>query len=439
MNLSKTQFVIAAVASVVVLVFILILLGIIPGLQSSSTDPTKIKATLGFWGVGENADAYTEVFGAFNAIYPNVILNYRNFSDPERYETTLLDALASGQGPDIFMIRNTDLPGNRNKITPVRETRFSASQLNQIFPQVVARDFVYQNGVYALPVSIDTLALIYNRSIFDQAAAPLPLSWKSWDDFLSAIPKLIKTGAEGGLTQAAAAIGTGENVNHAADILYLLMLQNGVQLSDNQTGLASFTSDRAVQTLNFYSQFSNPKSAAYAWSGAMPNSLDAFANGKVAMIFDYSSNIPQIKSRNNFLNFEVAPLPQPRGATLAVSYPSYWGYAVSRQSVNQNLAWEFILTMTTNEAAAKGYVQRNQKPPALNSLIYQYQNDPSLGIFARQALTARSWLQLDGRFEDRAVSDMLESIASGKFEAVRATLERTENQINQYLRQKYSR
>lgn len=437
MNLSKTQLVIVAAAGAIILILALVFLGILPGLQSPATNPTKVKANLNFWGVNDTAENYADALAAFKVVYPNVMINYRGFNNPDEYESAILDALASGQGPDIFMIRNTDLPKNLNKISPVSPTQFPLVQFKQSFPQVVARDFVYQDNVYGLPLSVDTLALIYNRDLFDRAAVPLPSSWKNWDDFLNVIPKFVKRDSNNQITRAAAAIGgSAENIGNADDILYLLMLQSGTQLSDSQSGSISFASDAGAQALDFYSQFSNPSSGAYTWNKSMPSSLDAFGQGKVAMIFDYASALPKIKSRNSFINAEVAPILQPKDAPGFVSYPDYWGYVVSRQSMYQNPAWGFILTMTVNDSVAKNYFQKTQKPPALNSLIYQYQNDPVFGTFVRQALTARSWLQIDRKIIDQAVSGMLESIASGELQPTKGALGQIQIQINQSLRQK---
>jgi multiple sugar transport system substrate-binding protein len=433
MNLSKTQLVMVAVAGVVVIALILVFLGIIPGLQDSSADPTKIKASLNFWGVGDTAEDYADALAAFKGMYPNVVVNYRSFGNEGDYESALLNALAENKGPDIFMVRNTDVAKTAGKIAPALGTTFSALQLRQMFPQVASQDLVYQGLVNALPLSIDTLALLYNRDAFDQAAVTLPVNWKSWEDLINNIPNLVKKDGNGRLTQAAVALGTARNITNTPDILYMLMLQNGVAM--NKENLVSLSSDRGVQALDFYRQFSQPGSRSYSWNNEFKNSLDAFANGEVAMVFEYASNIPAIKNRNGFLNFEIAPVLQPKGANLSVTYPKYWGYVVSRQSKEQVLAWSFVITMTTQSAAAEGYSQKTGKPPALNSLIYRYQSDPVLGVFARQALTARSWFEADRTFIDRTISDMIELTAERDILS-RNALQQTEDKINQYLNQR---
>lgn len=438
MSLTKPQLIIVAAAGAIVLILILIVLGVLPGLKNTANDPTKVVASLKFWGVGDTADAYSGALAAFKAVYPNVAITYRGFANDTDYESSLLDALASNQGPDIFMIRNTDLPKNLNKITAIPQAQLSVAQLNQYFPRVVAQDFSYQNSVYALPLSVDTLALIYNRSLFDQAAVPLPVNWQGWDDFVNAVPKLVKHDSGGQIVQAAAALGGGsDNIDNANDIFYLLMLQSGGKISDSQTGTITLNSNAGAQALNFYTQFSNPNSQSYTWDSSMPDSLDAFSEGKVAMIFIYASELPQIKSRNSFLNFDIAPMLQPNNASSSIDYPGYYGYVVSHQSKNQSLAWNFITSMTMNSAAAKTYAQATQKPPALNSLIYQYQNDPVLGVFSKQALVAQSWYQFDSDYINQSISGMINSVVSGRSQTVNA-LSQTQDQINQYLKQKSS-
>lgn len=401
MPLTKNQIIIASVTGGIALIFALIFLGVIPGLQKRTTDPTKIKATLNFWGADNTKDAYAGILGSFKKTYPNVTVNYRAFTDYAGYDTALLEALAAGQGPDIFTVRNTDLPKQANKIAPFPQTQITAAQFKQLFPQTAGQDFTLGQNVYALPLSIDTLALIYNRDIFDQAAVPLPTSWQSWEDFATAASKL-------------------EAKTETNDLLYLLMLQNGTKLSDSGKGLVSFASPSGAEALNFYSPLYK--------AGA----IEDFSQGKTAMTFAYARDLPRIASKNGFLNFAVAPIPQPKNAALSISYPNYLGYAVSRQSPNQTLAWNFLIAIAMDETAANDYVEKTGRPPALNSLIYKYQNDPALGIFAKQALTARSWYEADAEFINKTVSDMINSFAKGGIQATEA-LSQTQTAINQYL------
>jgi ABC-type glycerol-3-phosphate transport system substrate-binding protein len=430
MSLPRNQIIVLSVAGGVILILALVFLGILPGLQNKAQNPQNIKATLNFWGVDDPSSAYGAAIKSFNATYKNVTVNYRSFPDPQTYGAAVLNALASGQGPDIFMVPNTNLQAEIAKITPVSQTQFSVLNLQQLFPPVVAQDFVSGGQIYGLPLSIDTLALIYNRSLFDAAGVPLPASWQSWDDFVANVPKLIQKDAGGNIIQAAAAIGgTNDNIDHASDLLALIFLQNGVAL-DSRAGSFSLNSQAAQNALAFYAQFATPGSTAYTWNASLPNSLAAFAQGRVAMVFGYESAIPQIKSQNQFLKLETAMVPQPKGIQNPVAYPSYWAYVVSKQSANAALAWNFILNMTTNQTNAAAYVTATGKPPALNAVIYNEESDPILSPFARQALIAKSWYEADPASEAQIFSQMVQSVISGS-STIPAALSNAQNQIYQ--------
>ncbi len=435
MSLTHSQKVVLLIGGAVVIAIVLVLLGVIPGLRTTTNDPHQTKATLTMWGVYDNEVTYSAALQNFATIYPNVKITYRGFSNPSDYDAALLDALAAGTGPDIFMIRNTDVPRQINKIMPVPQTSLSLLQLKQLFPQVVTQDFYQQNNIYGLPLSIDTLALIYNRDLFDRAGVPLPNSWQSWEDFLNTVPKLVTKDAKGAITQAGAAIGgTDDTIPTGSDLLSLLMLQNGSKIGER--GAPSFSGELGLQALTFYTQFADPNSRAYTWNDSMQNARDAFGQGKVTMIFDYASSIPELKARNAYLNFEIAPVPQPKNAVTPIALPDYWGYVVSRQTKYPTIAWDFILQMTTNAVIANSYPAQTGKPPALNSLLYQYQNDPTLSVFARQALIARSWDERDKNAARRVFSQMVRAVVSDKERPLDA-LVAAQNAINQIIQRNY--
>ena len=81
-------------------------------------------------------------------------------------------------------------------------------------------------------------------------------------------------------------------------------------------------------------------------------------------------------------------MPQPAGISQPLNYADYWGLSFSTKA--GNLIWlEFYSFATANPQTAEIYLQTSKKPPALLSLIQKYINDPELGVFSRQALTAK--------------------------------------------------
>ncbi|MCL4399837.1 extracellular solute-binding protein [Patescibacteria group bacterium] len=413
MNFSKQQLIIFGGIVVVIMLFVFILAGILPGSKNNATNPASINGTLNVWVYNEDPLSYSNIISAFNSTYPNVKIKIKPFTDYNVYKQSLLEAMATGGAPDVFMIPSTELPAYLNKIIPASQTTFTPLNVSQYFPGVVGQDFVSGGYVYGLPLSVDTLSLIYNKDLFAKAGVVFPPA--TWQDFLSDIPTLTSVSPSGDITQSAAAIGTSaSNIDDAPDILSLLMLQTGTQITDKTSGTASFDSSTGINAINFYTEFADPKNKYYTWNSNMPDSLDAFAQNKVAMILDYESSLSAIKAKNNFLNYGVSPMPEPASSTVFVSYPKYFGYVVSRQSKMSSLAWTFIIDMTTVSQNADSYVKATGEPPALLTLINSYSGDPNLSVFVKQELYARSWYGPSRDQINQAFSNMIDAINSKK-------------------------
>ncbi len=83
--------------------------------------------------------------------------------------------------------------------------------------------------------------------------------------------------------------------------------------------------------------------------------------------------------------------------------------------------------------AARAYTTATNEPPALRSLVNEYVNDPVLGVFARQALIARSTPQADVTAASDILSDAIVAVTSGGV-SVQNALQQAESRMTQLLR-----
>lgn len=391
MKLSRRQIFLIGGIGLGVLIFVLIII-----FNLRSNDPATQKVTVKVWGF-EDPGNLSKVFAEYKKISPNVTVDYKKVSQ-ENYEKTLLESLALQKGPDVFVIDNNSLLKQKEYLVAADPKIFNLQKLKTLFPQVVEQDFTSGGKIYALPYSIDTLALLYNRDFFDEAGiVDPPLTWEDFQAYVLVLRRLNDFGA---VVRAGAAIGgNAKTISQASDILNWLIMQNkGIVYEAENLGVDLDFGSRgaAYKALAFYLQFSSPNSNYYSWTGNQGDSFKSFSNRKTAMIFAYKKDLEAIKKTNSFLDFGIARAPQINTEEDIISYPDYIGYAVSRQSRVQAWAWDFIINTATNISAQREFLKASKNPPALRFLIGEMVNNPEMGVFARQALTARSWPQVDG-------------------------------------------
>lgn len=402
MNPQKAKIVIIGILVAIVFFFGLVIKGVIPGLQKNKEAKNPVEATLAIWGMDDDEKAYAAAKEAFKQTHPNLDIAYKKFTDEALYEAELLEALASQRGPDIFMVPSGGLARNREKIVFAPENMLSPLMVQTLFPRVVEDDFVEGGRVGALPLFIDTLALVYNRNMLSQSGVVYPP--ETWKELEEVAPRLTKKDAEGNIVRAGVALGGTEGtIANAGDIIKLLAFQEaGVRGSQ----LESAIKDAGANAAKFYKKFASPGSSVYAWREGMPYSLDAFGAGRAAMVFAYAKDLKKISAQNSFIDISVAKVPQKAGTENPITVANYRGLAVSKQSPIADIAWKFVIMLTTNEGVARGYAGAAGRLPALNSLIRENLGNPKWGAFAAQALIARSVRVGDERAEREELENM---------------------------------
>lgn len=433
---------------------------------SKQTQEASKPITLVYWRVFDDVDAFDEIITKYKALHPFINIEYRKLRYSE-YENELLNAMAEDRGPDIFSVQNTWLEKYQSKITAMPDTitmvyptiqgtmqktvvntlrtskSLSLKELKDDFVDVVSHDVILSDGkIYGLPLSVDTLAMYYNKDLFNNAGiSQVPRYWNK--EFLQDVKKLSKQDPKKGLIQSGVSLGSAININRYSDIISVLMLQNGAVMED-EGGQVVFnqipvlTKDTGynpgLEALRFYTDFSNPGKESYSWNNDMPNSLEMFISGNLAIMFSYSYDLETIKARAPKLNFSIAKLPQIEGnPPTNINFANYWIEVVSKKSTHQNEAWDFI-QFITKEENAKSYLTKTKKPTALRSLVAAQKEDNEIGIFADQVLTAKSWYKgKNATAAEDAIKEMIDAVVKNTNEKLQTTLNTAASRVQQTI------
>ncbi|MFC1640787.1 ABC transporter substrate-binding protein [Patescibacteria group bacterium] len=405
------------------------------GLEPPEDDADNLpKFELVYWSVFNNSEDVNEIINAYRLNNPNVTIEYKKLEIDE-YEDELIDALASGRGPDIFSIHHSWLPRYTDKLEPLPVSQVPLAE----YVPVVEKATVLNDMCYGLPYSVDTLALFYNPKLLSSASVPSPPT--TWDEFDQAVKQLVLRDDRQEFIREGAAMGAVNNVNRGIDPLLLLMTQNGAQIINAENTEATFADSivgddnirysPGLAALNKYMDYSRSTSSVYTWNNQLPNAFDEFASSKLGMFFNYAFNLEKTEELLTADEVRVAEAPQvdPDNPT---AYASLWLEGVSTKSESQLEAWKFILFATGLEGA-KLYVDATNRPSSRIDVLDVQKSDRRIGPFARQAFYADIWYQENPQAFEAVFADMVNSIVNGERSRENA-LQQAEIQVTNLLK-----
>lgn len=391
-------------------------------LGGSSVGPVTI------WGT---ADANT-----FNNMIATLASGDKTFSavryvqkDPATYDSTLINAMAGGQGPDLFLVSQEQVASFADKITPIPYSAVSQAQFIGSYIDE-GQIFLTQNGALALPLLIDPLVMYWNRDLFASAGIAQPPRY--WSDFLTIAPKLTSLDSGNNVHQSAVALGTWKNIDHAKAILSALFMQAGDPIVTRNasgqltpmlgTAPVNAPSNPAESALRFYTEFANPGKTTYSWNNALPQSGAAFVNGSVGVYFGFASEYQPIAARNPNLSFGVAALPQLEGNAAHLTFGQITGVAISRSAANPSGALLVVQRLTGQKAVAL-LAQQIFLPPVRRDVVIDTSSNAAAAIFVQSSLIARAWLDPNIAGTNTVFQNMVNEVLSGAQQPATAVAE----------------
>src|SRR3989344_3883905 len=136
------------------------------GLINLGDDSTEGQGTVTLWGT-VSGNAINQSIEEFNNANQSFVLKYVQ-KGSEDFDQDLLEALASGTGPDLVLLPDDLAFHYANKIFAIPYVNYPVATFRQSFAQV-GEVFLSGRGVLALPLALDPLVMYYNRSMLDNA------------------------------------------------------------------------------------------------------------------------------------------------------------------------------------------------------------------------------------------------------------------------------
>ena len=403
--------------------------------RSSNTSETNISITL--WGTLP-ADQFTSFINKyFSEVNLKYVVNYVE-RNPATFDQDLVEALASGAGPDAIILPEDLIVRYANKIYPIPYAVLPELTYKQTFIQ---EGELYLNnvGTLALPFSVDPLVMYWNRDIFNNMSVTKPPA--TWTDVSALVPKMTLKDQAQNITRSTVALGEFRNVNNAKDILSALIIQAGnpiitlgadgkfVNSLKNEYGLKA---SPAALALQFYTNFSNPVKFEYSWNRSLTSSLDAFTNGDLAMYLGFASEFMAIKQKNPNLNFDVAMLPQASGAKVYSTMGHMLGLAIMKNSGNPAGTYTVLTTLTSAQAVPY-WKDIFNVPSARRDVLGLVDTNAIKTVFNNSAIMSKGWLNPNTYQTGLIFQNMVESYTTGR-ETLDTAISTASDQLDNLLK-----
>lgn len=422
--------------------------------KQTTTTPNKIVV----WSF-EDPDVWKPIAKSFASSNKGWTMEYQQQTFDSTYENRALNSILSGQGPDVWAMPNDWVYRHKEKLAPMPDALVKTTKLDDRFVPAIKQSVQFDNKIYALSPSAEPLILYSNTKVISdtlnetsvstdkafktKASKLLSDTPKTWTDFVEATKILTK---KNGSNIAISGVAMGSSrITNSQDILYLLMKQNDTDILSSDLSQSTFNLPKSTSTgkddtpgkraTEFYTSFANSASANYSWNDALGSDVDAFANGKAAFIFGYSSLQNTFLQKYPSIKYKRAYVPQLTGeASKITDYARFNAFGVSKLSKNTAIAWNAIEVLV--EDNADDYNSANRVISSKKSSSYDVTLENRSGTSPDKLELATASSLIRGRYPyefDIQIRNMISSVNTGTLD-VPAALDLASSKITENLR-----
>lgn len=375
--------------------------GIAFSILSSKDDKSGQKGPkeLRVWVVGDDVAGYDDIVKDFKSKYDRYknteirITKFANFAD---YEKTLLNVIADGNSPEVFVVPSDGAGVLESKIEPIPDAYLStddfSKRFNRVFdPLITERQEKNEDGkevtvseLKGVPMGYETMAAFYNLDLVSNA---VPRTWSELAKQASESSVVSEEGESDSAGSVLVGMGLGgKYVQNASDLVSLFMVQNGFASYEN---LSENGSTKAVAEYLAYGIPSGPSGDSAGNGNDLSRfrsemdklsitATDLFARGKVGVVFGFPSYLREIQyavkraSQETVLNkrnLKTTTLPVTDNDKNPANLARFQYFALSKYAKDQQGGLEFIIHLADKKSQESYMEKFPYVLPALNELV----------------------------------------------------------------------
>ncbi|MCP1100849.1 multiple sugar transport system substrate-binding protein [Aequitasia blattaphilus] len=311
--------------------------------KTGETSTKKKSITLAIWdkvqepGIRKICDDFTEKTGIKVDI---------QITPWDQYWTMLEAGATGGSLPDVFWmhVREIEKYARADMLLDLssRIEQSSEISLDNYFEDVTAV-YQYDGKQYAIPKDIDTIALWYNKTHFDEAGISYPDDTWTWEDLKTAAETLSNDEHK----------GFGSRIKNYQESWYNLVYGNGGFIINEGKTKSGFDDPKTVESIEYFVNLVKDGSSPDNTVTAETDLIALFESGAISMSLMGSWTAGELTG-NDYVkeNCAVASIPMTEDGT-RVSIYNGLGYAAAENTENEEEAWALIEYLGSKEAQEK--------------------------------------------------------------------------------------
>lgn len=341
----------------------------IPVTVTTPTTPVATPTTIRWlmrWDETRVTQIAQPLIATFEAQHPNIRVELQNIPKSSDYYRTLDLAFTQGDPPDLFYPSTAVAYASalQGMLLPLDDL-VAADQLHLAAydPDTLALYRTAAQGYHCLPLDRATLAIVYNKALFDAAGVAYPQAPWTWDDLLITAQQLTR-----------AADGDGQPQQYGIDRFdaywpLSVWTATGQNVFDDPFAPTTFLLEEkaAIAALQWQADLSLEH-------GVMPpvadeesrgETVDRFLIGQVAMQIIGHWRVPALLAQPD-LSFDFVALPSGK---FSANRSDGSCVAIARNTAHPEAAWAFAKFLAGPEGAGAALLtERQQMTPALLAL-----------------------------------------------------------------------
>ncbi|MBX8800318.1 extracellular solute-binding protein [Pseudochrobactrum asaccharolyticum] len=343
----------------------------------------------------------------FEKANPDIKVKHTTFPYDD-YQTRVIAAKMAGNSPDVMQL----FYGWLDKfvaggiLQPLPTDTFPHDKIESDFFPITSA-MKRGDDYYGLPTAVRSLALFYNKKLFEEAGLDPKNPPKTLDELVAAAEKTAKRDANGNLTTAGITMDmAGQDHHWWREVL--IRQYGGVPYTDNDRKVA-YDSEAGEKALKFYTDLQTEKKVGEP--KFMDEGQAAFRAGMAAMTVDGTFRLGAFRTIKDF-EWGVTELPANADGVRS-NYASYFANGIGANAKGEKLeAAKKFLNYISSPEAMEIWLKEVGELPARRAVAQTEANlaDPIYGPFLKGLDYAHTTMFVDEAAQRQTAMDMVNRV-----------------------------